>query len=302
MSISGFGDPYQEILFHVNREIESDPENAAANQDELTQLIDSTSIVFTTIDLPNTNRSLRISYLELYNEISSGSSLSSGECGPILLIDSMSTLYADVNSLTSGDEFEKESLDADDVISDSTPGSILEEQKEGSQFYIEFDLEELSKDPDDGKVRENQADSLLLADAHSSSSQLYTRKPKHSPKSVSMQKMGKKFWRKEEDEKLISLFNLHGPQWGKISRILSNELGVIRSNDQCAERWKLCLDPSISHHPWSTEENAQLERLVDQLGESQWNLIAHELSSQTGEKRTRLQCRNRWINLQNSRR
>jgi hypothetical protein len=333
MLISGFGDSclYEKLFIksepYANSEIKLESE---ANQGELTLLIDSTSAVFTNVDLPNTNHPLSNSYLELFGELVS--CISSNE-GKILLIDSTSILNS-INltlSFDATDSLGAESMETDKGL-DFTLGSIHEQQEGRDPIYAEFDLEELenaasadysleaeSMETDKGldftlgSIHEQQegrdpiyaefdleklenaasADLSQTSSTNPSPSRRYTRKPSFPKQSASTKK--RHDWTKEEDKKLISLIKLYGNNWTEISQILSKELGVTRNVHQCSERWNMCLDPSISHKPWREEELGALERLVREFGEKKWDVIAKHLSAQKKERRTRIQCRNKWI-------
>ena len=60
----------------------------------------------------------------------------------------------------------------------------------------------------------------------------------------------KRSWNTEEDQQLIELVQIHGPQqWNSIAVQLDN-----RTGKQCRERWHNQLDPSLKRLGWSNAE------------------------------------------------
>ena len=60
----------------------------------------------------------------------------------------------------------------------------------------------------------------------------------------------KRTWNAEEDQKLIELVQIKGPQyWNNIAESLEN-----RTGKQCRERWHNQLDPSLKRMNWSNAE------------------------------------------------
>ena len=62
-------------------------------------------------------------------------------------------------------------------------------------------------------------------------------------------------WTQEEDEALARCIELGVTKWSDIAERIPG-----RISKQCRERWCNHVDPSISHEPWSEEENALLLR------------------------------------------
>ena len=63
-------------------------------------------------------------------------------------------------------------------------------------------------------------------------------------------KTKKRSWNTEEDQKLIELVQIHGPQqWNSIAEQLNQ-----RTGKQCRERWHNQLDPSLKRQGWSNAE------------------------------------------------
>lgn len=59
-----------------------------------------------------------------------------------------------------------------------------------------------------------------------------------------------------------------GPQWTDIAALIPERVAK-----QCRERWRNHLDPSVSRHPWTEEENELLLQRYEQYGSS-WAEIA----------------------------
>lgn len=96
-------------------------------------------------------------------------------------------------------------------------------------------------------------------------------------------------WRDEEDARLIQAVAKYGNKdWVMISAYV----GGGRTSSQCNQRWTRALDPSISKHPWTKEEDNKLVEIVNEMGEYGWRKIAKRL-----EGRTDLQCRHRYLQL-----
>ena len=63
-------------------------------------------------------------------------------------------------------------------------------------------------------------------------------------------KTKKRSWNIDEDQKLIELVQIHGPQqWNSIAEKLN-----LRTGKQCRERWHNQLDPSLKRLGWSNAE------------------------------------------------
>eukprot|EP00742_Colponemidia_sp_Colp-10_P002435 GILJ01002595.1.p1 GENE.GILJ01002595.1~~GILJ01002595.1.p1 ORF type:complete len:583 (-),score=79.94 GILJ01002595.1:72-1820(-) len=100
-------------------------------------------------------------------------------------------------------------------------------------------------------------------------------------------KSTKKWWTKEEDDKLKSLVQIHGARnWKKIASYLDD-----RTDVQCLHRWQKVLNPELVKGPWTKEEDELVTRLVQQYGPKRWSEIAKHLPGRIGK-----QCRERWHN------
>lgn len=97
-------------------------------------------------------------------------------------------------------------------------------------------------------------------------------------------------WRNEEDARLIYAVSQYGNDWVMISAYVGG-----RTASQCNQRWTRALNPSISKHPWTKEEDNKLINIVNEMGEYGWRKIAKKL-----EGRTDLQCRHRYLQLKKS--
>ena len=96
-------------------------------------------------------------------------------------------------------------------------------------------------------------------------------------------------WKADEDMRLLTAISRYGPRdWVMIAAFV----GGGRTSSQCNQRWTRALDPSISREPWSAEEDQQLIKIVNQMGECGWRRIASQLDG-----RTDLQCRHRYLQL-----
>ncbi|CAM9726132.1 unnamed protein product, partial [Choristocarpus tenellus] len=95
-------------------------------------------------------------------------------------------------------------------------------------------------------------------------------------------------WSKEEDDQLragVSALGMH--EWPAIAR---DFLGEARSGLQCANRWKMVLDPALVKGFWGPEEDQTIRDCVA-LGMTSWTEIASRIPGRVGK-----QCRERWNN------
>ena len=90
-------------------------------------------------------------------------------------------------------------------------------------------------------------------------------------------------WTAEEDQKLLSLYALHGPKWAVIARNIPG-----RTDDACSKRYREALDPSLKRDEWTSDEDCKLLDAYARLG-GKWGLIGQELN------RSGLACRNRQV-------
>ena len=86
----------------------------------------------------------------------------------------------------------------------------------------------------------------------------------------------KKIWKKEEDETLIRLIELHGPnRWSFIAQGIDG-----RQGKQCRERWFNHLNPEISKEQWSEQEEWIL-CLLHKLYGNKWAVLTQLIKGRT---------------------
>lgn len=94
-------------------------------------------------------------------------------------------------------------------------------------------------------------------------------------------------WTPEEDlilKKAVEQFK--GRAWKQVAELLPG-----RTHSQAAHRWQKVLDPKLRKGAWTDEEDSQLQRAVEELGEGHWSRVAERVSTRNGK-----QCRERWRN------
>jgi myb proto-oncogene protein len=97
-------------------------------------------------------------------------------------------------------------------------------------------------------------------------------------------------WTPDEDNKLMEAVRAHGAKdWVAIATLVPG-----RSNQQCRNRWRDALDPSIGRATartgkWIADEDKKLMDAVRAHGAKDWEQIALLVPG-----RTHKQCRNRW--------
>ncbi|KAM0912490.1 hypothetical protein ACQ4PT_012756 [Festuca glaucescens] len=85
-------------------------------------------------------------------------------------------------------------------------------------------------------------------------------------------------WSEEEDDTLLEMVNLHGSKdWPTIARAMPG-----RNGNQCRERWKYYLDPSVNRHAWSEQEEIALIR-AHQIHGNKWRELAKLFPGRTGK-------------------
>lgn len=83
--------------------------------------------------------------------------------------------------------------------------------------------------------------------------------------------INKSSWTKTEDKKLLSIAQRNKTtNWEKIAQ----ELGTNRTPAECLTRYQRSLNASIMRSVWTPEEDAKLRAAVEELGESDWSLVA----------------------------
>lgn len=65
--------------------------------------------------------------------------------------------------------------------------------------------------------------------------------------------LNKGYWTEEEDKLLTHAVQTHGETWTVVADVVKT-----RSADQCAKRWKQCLDPQLDRSEWTELENRRL--------------------------------------------
>ncbi|CAG8635625.1 2748_t:CDS:2 [Paraglomus brasilianum] len=78
-------------------------------------------------------------------------------------------------------------------------------------------------------------------------------------------------WSSQEDAAVINLYEVCGPQWVTISRILGT-----KSAKQCSQRWHSTLRPGINRRPFTTIEHEAVRRLYCVHG-ARWARISSSL-------------------------
>lgn len=71
--------------------------------------------------------------------------------------------------------------------------------------------------------------------------------------------------------------------WGNIAQFVSG-----RTKEQCTERWKNCLDPSLKRGKWSEDEDSRLKAAIAKHGH-RWSMVAACVPPRTDS-----QCLRRW--------
>jgi hypothetical protein len=84
-------------------------------------------------------------------------------------------------------------------------------------------------------------------------------------------------WSKEEDTRILSLVQIHGKSWSKISKILAT-----RNGKQIRDRYINVLDPEIKKGKFSEEEDKQLIRLYMHCG-PKWATISKHFENRTAD-------------------
>ncbi|GLB36483.1 putative myb-like DNA-binding domain containing protein [Lyophyllum shimeji] len=92
----------------------------------------------------------------------------------------------------------------------------------------------------------------------------------------------KSAWTSDEDNLLLSLYNIHGAKWSTIAREIPG-----RTDDACSKRYREALDPHLKKDEWTTEEDQKLLERYAAIG-GKWGQLGQEL------QRSGLGCRNRY--------
>lgn len=94
-------------------------------------------------------------------------------------------------------------------------------------------------------------------------------------------------WTLEEDEVLKkAVEQFKGRGWKQVAELLPG-----RTHSQAAHRWQKVLDPKLKKGSWTIEEDEQLQRAVEEIGQGHWSRVAERVATRNGK-----QCRERWRN------
>lgn len=116
-----------------------------------------------------------------------------------------------------------------------------------------------------------------------------SKKAKKGEHKENKEVMIKGAWSPDEDEVMKQAVAQHGTDWKAIAKCVRG-----RTAKQCRDRYKLKLDPSINHGPWSPEEDQTLLKLHAEYGR-QWTRIAKMMRG-----RTENSVKSRFASLQRS--
>lgn len=184
---------------------------------------------------------------------------------------------------------QKSLQDDSGIQSDNTHNAISSNLQSGQSFSTATNKpDKLSVlQGNSNKINSNDFRNLNLNDNSSSNN---FRNSFCLTKSYSRKKAA--IWTEEEDMRLLTAVSRFGNHdW----RMISAFVGSGRTSSQCNQRWTRALNPSISHHPWTPQEDQKLFDLVTQMGECGWRKIASYLNG-----RTDLQCRHRYLQMKRS--
>jgi hypothetical protein len=95
-----------------------------------------------------------------------------------------------------------------------------------------------------------------------------------SPSSATPSRGGSKWTREEDDLLRAAVEQFEGKNW---KRIAQTAFGGSKTDVQCLHRYQKVLKPGLVKGSWTTEEDAQLVKLVEEYGLKHWLLDAHIL-------------------------
>jgi hypothetical protein len=86
-------------------------------------------------------------------------------------------------------------------------------------------------------------------------------------------------WKPKEDGKLAEAVRKHGKDWVAVAAMVPG-----RTNNQCAHRWNLSLDPSKGKKgKWTPEEDTKLTEAVETHGKD-WVAVASMVPGRTSKQ------------------
>lgn len=180
------------------------------------------------------------------------------------------------SSSSNDDEEDNDNFD-DDGEDDEDDEDDNEDEDEDDEGGKSTRKNRKRKKRGNGSVNDDESDYENDGDGLSSPRGTHPRKrqsgERHSSSSNSKIRRGN--WSKEEDKMLLDAIATYDFDWKMISLAMGG-----RTSKQCRDRYKLKLDPSINHGPWTKEEDIILLRLHEQFGR-QWTKIASALPGRT---------------------